>query len=99
MTHKLAVGGLVVDRLADRELAFGVRVEAALELVERVRPAADPAAQMEELEARLARPAGRLVEDEVARTEPPPFVARGAQVIVQPRLRREAEHRCGQLLA
>src|SRR6185312_15246527 len=61
---QLAVGVLVVDRLADRGRDEALGVEARLEVVQRVGAAAQASAEVEALVAPLLRPARRLEQDE-----------------------------------
>src|SRR5204863_9896469 len=77
--------------LADRGLAASGRIEAPLELVQRVLPAAEAAAEVEAAEAPRLGPFRRLEENEVARARRPGPLARGAEVVVQPWSRRQAE--------
>src|SRR5437763_16094661 len=80
-----------MDGLSDRGLADAAGVESHLELEQRVLRAAQAAAEMEPREPTLLCPARRFVEDEVrGRGRAGALVGR-AQVVVQPRLRREAE--------
>jgi hypothetical protein len=82
-----------VDRLPDGHLELAAGVEAELELEERVAPAANPAAEVEALVGESLRPAGRLEEEEVARAELATGLAGGAEVVVEPGGRVEAEQR------
>ena len=67
------------------------RVEAPLELEERVLEAADAAAEVEAREPVRRGPGGRLHEEEVVRAELLAALRRGAEVVVEERRRREAE--------
>src|SRR5262245_33220127 len=88
-----------MHRLADGGIHEPARIEAALELVQRVLAAADAAAEVEALVAAPARPGRRLEEEDVHRAEFAALVGTGAQVVVQPRRRSQAQRARRDLVA
>jgi hypothetical protein len=95
---QLAVGVLVVDRLADGGLDQALGVEARLEMVQRVGLAAQAAAEVEALVAVRLCPARGLEQDERRGAGLTALVRRATEVVVQPRLARQAK-RAGDGLA
>ena len=88
---QLPVGLTVVHGLAQPPLEASAGIEAALERGQRVVLPAGTAAQVEAFVPLGAGPLGRLVEDEVRGADRPAPLARGREVVVEPRLRRQAE--------
>src|SRR2546423_1757992 len=82
---------LVMHGFADRGAPDPARVEAALELVQRVFTAAAAPAEVEALVAALTRPRRRFEEEQVHGAELSPLVGARAQVVVQPRRRRQTQ--------